>query len=138
MLNLVQVIYYKDKKVGINMIKNMECINLCSKDHVGLFKFYNEKLGIPVQFEGFGNHDGAKLGFGRYDMGITIWDENKWGSTASGQINLVFYCENLDTEYQDLKNRGVDLEPPVKMEWGSELVVKDPLGNTITLMEQHY
>ncbi|MFZ5966937.1 MAG: VOC family protein [Bacillota bacterium] len=121
------------------MIKRFECTNIYTKDTVGLIKFYSEQLGIPIQFEGFGNFDGAKIGFSRSEPGIVIWDENKWGKLSTGNVNFVFSCDSLDSTYEQLKSKGVELEPPAVAVWGGkEINFKDPEGNNITLLEQQY
>lgn len=99
--------------------------------------FNNEKLGISIQFEGYGNSDGARLGFGKQEPGIIIWDENKWGSLNSGTVSFAFFCDSLDATYRELKAKGVELDPPFTAVWGGrEINVKDPDGNNIILLEQ--
>lgn len=121
------------------MIQNFESISIYTKNPTELVKFYNEKLGLPIQFEGFGNYDGAKIGFSRTEPGIVIWDEIKWGRLSSGSVNFVFSCDSLDKTYEELKSRGVVLEPPIVMEWGGrELNLEDLEGNKITILEQRY
>lgn len=121
------------------MLKGFECTNIYTKDTAGLARFYSQQLGIPIQFEGFGNYDGAKIGFNRTEPGIVMWDENKWGKLSQGVVNFVFSCDNLDDTYKELKSRGVGLEPPAIAEWGGrEINFKDPEGNNITILEQQY
>jgi predicted enzyme related to lactoylglutathione lyase len=121
------------------MISAFEGINLYSKDTAALAAFYAEVLGIPVPFEGYGNSDGAKLGFGKSQPGIIIWDENKWDKLTTGAVNLVFSCSNLDETYETLKARGLDCQPPATMEYGGkEMNFRDPDGNSITLLEGAY
>ena len=92
------------------MIKEFSGINISTKDPEMLVKFYNEKLGIPIVKEGFGNYDGAELGFDKDAPVIYIWDE-------------------------ELKLNGVELNPPITAEWGGkELKVVDPEGNKLTLL----
>lgn len=120
------------------MIRGYECVNIYTQDVQRLVEFYNLKLGIPIQFEGFGNYDGAKLGFNRTEPGIVIWDKNKWGESNNGNIIFVFSCDNLDKTYTELLERGIELEPPITMGWGKEMILKDPEGNKLILMEQAY
>ena len=117
------------------MIKEFKGINISTKDPAELVEFYNEKLGIPILDEGFGNYDGAELGFDRDAPVIYIWDERKWGKSNEGSVNLVFGCDNLDTTYEELKSSGVELDPPITAEWGGkELMVFDPEGNKVLLL----
>ena len=118
------------------MISSFEGINIYTKDTAALAAFYSEVLGIPIPFEGFGNFDGAKIGFDSHQPGIIIWDENKWGKPTTGIVNLVFSCKDLNETYEELKARGLDCEPPVIMEYGGmEMNFRDPEGNGITLLQ---
>ncbi|SET33461.1 Glyoxalase-like domain-containing protein [Natronincola peptidivorans] len=121
------------------MIKRFECINIYTENTKRLVEFYNDKLGIPIVFEGFGNYDGAKIGFNKTEAGIVIWDEKKWGKGHVGKANFVFSCDNLDTTYEELKAKGVELDPPIIADWGGrEMNLKDLDGNNILLLEQQY
>lgn len=121
------------------MISSFDGINLYSKDVAALADFYSAVLGIPVPFEGYGNSDGAKIAFSKDQPGIIIWDEHKWGKLTTGVVNLVFSCNSLDETYAELKQKGLDCEPPVMMEYGGkEMNFKDPDGNGITLLEGGY
>ena len=117
------------------MINAYVCINISSKDVKRLVDFYNGILGIPLVFEGYGDYDGAQLGFDKNAPTICIWDEHKWGA-YEGIVNLVFRCDSLDKTYEELRAKGLELEPPFKADWGGrELVFSDPEGNKIMLLE---
>lgn len=121
------------------MISSFEGINIYSKNPAALALFYAKVLGIPISFEGFGNSDGAKIGFDRGQPGIIIWDETKWDKLTTGVVNLVFSCSNLEETYEELKARGLDCEPPVTMEYGGkEMNFRDPDGKSITLLQGAY
>lgn len=121
------------------MITSFDGINLYSKDPAALAAFYSEVLGVPIPFEGFGQYDGAKIGFDRRQPGLIIWDESKWGKHTTGVVNLVFSRSSLDETYEQLKGKGLDCQPPVTMEYGGkEMNFRDPDGNGITLLEGGY
>lgn len=121
------------------MISSFEGLNIYTKDTAALAAFYSEVLGIPIPFEGFGNYDGAKIGFDRGQPGIIIWDENKWGKHTTGVVNLVFSCSDLDETYAELQARGLQCEPPMTMEYGGkEMNFRDLDGNGITLLQGAY
>ncbi|MCL6602281.1 MAG: VOC family protein [Paenibacillus sp.] len=121
------------------MITSFEGINIYTEDTAALAAFYSEVLGISVLFEGYGNFDGAKIGFNVNQPGIMIWDANKWNKLTTGVVNLVFSCSNLDDTYEMLKARGLDCNPPVTMEYGGkEMNFNDPDGNNITLLQGAY
>ncbi|KHL91909.1 glyoxalase [Paenibacillus sp. IHB B 3415] len=121
------------------MITSFDGINLYSKDPAALAAFYSGVLGVPIPFEGYGQYDGAKIGFDRSQPGIIIWDESKWEKLTTGAVNLVFSCSSLDETYEQLKGKGLDCQPPVTMEYGGkEMNFRDPDGNGITLLEGGY
>lgn len=117
------------------MIKAYVCINISSKDIKNLVNFYHGILEIPVIFEGYGDYDGIQLGFQKDAPTICIWDENKW-APYEGITNFVFRCDNLDQTYHELTSKGLKINPPYKADWGGrELVLADPEGNKVMLLE---
>lgn len=116
------------------MIIRFQCVNLSSKNPERLVRFYNEKLGIPIQ-EMDKNFDGVRLGFLKDAPVITIWNESRWGKSSEGSVNLVFSCDDLDKSYRELSDKGITLNPPVAAIWGGkELPLLDPDGNKILLL----
>ena len=116
------------------MIKSYQCVNISSVNPKALVEFYNEKLGIPI-LEFDINYDGVSLGFIKDAPTIVIWDENKWGKSSEGKVNFVFSCDDLDKTYVELKEKGVNLEPPTIAVWGGkELPLLDLEGNKILLL----
>lgn len=46
-----------------------------------------------------------------------------------------FYTSNIQSTYEDLKSKGVDITKPEKQEWGGIMsLVKDLDGNIFTLL----
>ncbi len=81
------------------------------------------------------NYDGVTFGNVNDEPVFWIWDENKWGKTNEGLVCFVFDCDDHDKTYEELKQKGVALDPPKKAVWGGmELYVKDPDGNTILIL----
>lgn len=118
------------------MITKYHCLNISSKDSEKLVKFYNEKLGIPI-LEFDKNYDGVSLGFIKGAPSIVIWDENKWGKSSEGKVNVVFSCDDLDKTYEELKDKGVKLDAPLRAVWGGkELPFFDLDGNKVLLLEE--
>ena len=118
------------------MINSFSCINLFSKNAAQLIAFYHEKLGIPIRSTIVDDSDGVNLGFLENAPTICIWDAAKWGVPANGPASFVFQCENLDATCEELKNKGLVFDPPVKFEWGTyELRLKDPDGNEVVVVE---
>jgi catechol 2,3-dioxygenase-like lactoylglutathione lyase family enzyme len=116
------------------MINKFSGINISSKDPKGLALFYRDVLGIKM-LEDDPNFDGVSFGNDKNEPKLWIWDENKWGKTNEGSVCLVFDCDDHDKTYQELKQKGVSLDPPKIAVWGGkELYVKDPDGNTILIL----
>ena len=110
-------------------------MNISSKDPEAMVKFYNEKLGIRILSNDLTNYDGIEIGFRMDQPRIWIWDEAKWGKSNTGTVTFVFQCDDHDRTYQELKRKGVELDPPAVASWGGmELYVKDPDGNTILIL----
>ena len=117
------------------MIIKYHCVNISSTNPKQLVEFYNEKLGIPI-IEPDKNYDGVALGFKEDAPVIVIWNETKWGKSSEGAVNFVFSCDNLDKTYNELKEKGIKLNPPETAVWGGrELNLLDPDGNKLLLLE---
>ena len=116
------------------MIKDFRGMNISSKDTKRLVLFYSEILGIPILGDD-PNYDGVEFGFIKDAPVFWIWDENKWGKSNEGAFCLVFECDDHDKTYDELKKKGINLEPPVTASWGGkELKLKDPDGNNILIL----
>lgn len=116
------------------MITSFRGFNISSKDPKRLVLFYRDILGIPVM-EDDENYDGVVFGYIENAPVFWIWDENKWGKSNDGAVCLVFECDDHDGTYNELRERGVALEPPKLAVWGGkELYLSDPDGNTVLLL----
>ena len=116
------------------MITNFRGMNISSKAPQRLVAFYRDTLGIPV-LEDDENSDGVTFGYHPDEPVFWIWDENKWGKIGTGTVCFVFDCDDHEKTYQELKAKGVELDPPKTAVWGGkELYVTDPDGNTLLLL----
>ena len=51
------------------------------------------------------------------------------------RVTFVFDCDDHDKTYEELKQKGVELEPPKNCSLGWEgTFLKDPDGNTILIL----
>ncbi|PAT01042.1 hypothetical protein CI105_08485 [Candidatus Izimaplasma bacterium ZiA1] len=117
------------------MIKKFSGLNISSKNPKRLVLFYKETLSIPV-LEDDSNYDGVSFGFLKDAPVFWIWDENRWGKSSDGKVNLVFECDSLDKTYEELKEAIDGLKPPKTAIWGGkEMHINDPDGNIILLLE---
>ena len=103
------------------MIKKFSGINITSKIPKELVSFYKDILEIPVIREDVSEYDGVLFGFIENAPVFCIWDENRWGNTRSsqGHVCLFFHCDNHEKTYEELKAKGVSLEPPNIVPWGN-------------------
>lgn len=119
------------------MLNRFTGVNIYADDPGEIIDFYHNKLGIPILDEGYGEYDGAQLGFIKGAPVIYIWNKRKWEELGQGTVNLVFTCTSLDEVYHQLKAKNMTLEPPFKAAWGGrELTLADPMGNPLTLLEE--
>ena len=116
------------------MITKFSGMNITSKNPEQLALFYKDILGVKM-LEEDENYDGVSFGNNGDEPIFWIWDENKWGKSNDGTVCLVFGCDDHDKTYEELKAKGVELDPPKTAVWGGkELYVKDPDGNTILIL----
>ena len=120
------------------MIKKFCGINISSKDPKRLILFYKDILSIPIIDKGISEYDGVAFGFIENAPVFCIWDENKWGKirNSQGMVCLTFDCDDPEITYDELKAKGVSLEPAKTVPWGNEkeLFIKDPDGNTVYIL----
>jgi len=108
--------------------------NISSTDPERLALFYRDVLGVTM-FGDDPNYDGVAFGNNENEPIFWIWDENKWGKSNTGAVTLVFDYADLNKFYADLRQKGVELDPPKTAVWGGkELIIKDPDGNTILFL----
>ena len=116
------------------MITKFRGMNISSKDPKRLALFYRDVLELKM-LESDENYDGVTFGNDNDEPVFWIWDENTWGKSNIGAVTFVFNCDNHDKTYEELKQKGVELDPPKTAVWGGkELYVKDPDGNTILIL----
>jgi len=116
------------------MIVKFRGMNISSKDPKRLALFYQDILGIKM-IERDPDYDGVTFGNNENEPVFWIWDENKWGKANAGTVTFVFDCDDHDKTYEELRQKGVELDPPKTAVWGGkELYVKDPDGNIILIL----
>jgi len=116
------------------MITKFRGMNISSDDPKKLALFYRDVLGLTMLDEDE-NFDGVTFGNCEGEPVIWIWDAKNWGKSNTGTVTLVFDCDDHDKTYEELKAKGVALDPPKVAVWGGkELFVKDPDGNTILIL----
>jgi len=109
-------------------------MNITSKDPKRLALFYKDVLGVTM-LEEDPNFDGVTFGNNQNEPVFWIWDEKVWGKANTGAVTFVFDHDDLNKLYEELKGKGVELDPPKTADWGGqELIAKDPDGNTVMFL----
>lgn len=129
--NIPQKLKHEGRK---NMITKFLGMNISSKNPEKLVLFYRDVLGLKI-LDKCSDYDGVAFGNDNNEPVFWIWDENKWGNSNEGPVCLVFNCDDHDKTYNELKQKGISLEPPIIAAWGGkELYAKDPDGNIILIL----
>lgn len=114
------------------MIKSSE-IHISSKNPERLAIFYRDILCRRMAGDG-PDFDGVSFEGENGNPTVWIWDEKKHGKKNEGPVFLTIDCPDPDRTYHNLKQKGVELDPPKVVSWsGKGLYVTDPDGNTIML-----
>jgi predicted enzyme related to lactoylglutathione lyase len=118
------------------MITKLLGQNISTKDPKMIAEFY-QSIGAKV-FRTFGeSYDGSRIANTEEATCVYIWDSNKWGAASAGYVNLVFEVDSLQKTYEELKVKGLNIDPPEKQTWGGyELHLVDPDGNRISFLEK--
>lgn len=99
--------------------------------------FYRDTLGLPLKFTSPGwtefNNGGTTLALHRHMGG-----EAREAQPAAGQATLVFAVDDIQSAYEELKDRGARFSmAPQKQVSGQTLaVLHDPDGFGITLQQR--
>lgn len=118
------------------MVNGFYCTNIFSANAKALIAFYRDVLEIPVQKTDMDDYNGVYFGFIKDAPTLCVWDAEAFSAPVSGNMSFVFSCADLDKTIEELANKGIQLEPPVKYDWGTyELRLKDPDNNEIVIAE---
>lgn len=115
------------------MIKDFQCVNISSKNPKALADFYR-LIGAPVCVEN-DCYDGWNIGSQEKGGYVCCWDENRWGKSTAGYVTIVLSSDDVQKTYEELKSKGLDIDPPNTASWGGlELTFKDPDGNIVLVL----
>ena len=94
--------------------------------------FYEDKLGFQVETRGeqliqYKSSDGAAT------LALSAGEPSQADSTE-----LWWFVENADATHNELASKGVQIASPPKDEpFGRAFSIKDPVGNTLYLLQLH-
>ena len=97
--------------------------------------FYETALGFKVDWEHrFGSTFPVFMQVSREGM-ILYLSEHEGDCQPGGLVHL--YVPNVDSWYSELKDRGVEVQPPRNQPWGNrDMRISDPDGNSLCICTQ--
>lgn len=102
-------------------------MNISLKDPKRLALFYRDVSGLPMLNES-PDYDGVTFGSSNKEPVLWIWDESKRGRANEGAVCRVFHCDDHDKTYEELKQKGVDLDSPKTAVWGGKRALCEGSG----------
>ena len=113
------------------MITSFFRFNLTSENPKSLVEFYRDVIGMPLLGEIEPYYDGVSFGF-TAEPHLCIWRADAHQKANSGSAELVFMCDDVNKTYDELRQRGLELNPPFETYWGGiVLECNDPDGNLL-------
>ena len=123
-----QGLYTKTRQKGAFFMKLGE-VCLLTGDVIRLADFYRKLLGIKS------GGDSVHQTLISEETALTIYDDGKKRPSPSHNIQLAFTVEDVDQEFERLREMGVKIvDPPTDRPWGARnMSLLDPDGNLIFL-----
>jgi lactoylglutathione lyase len=128
------------------MINTIGGIVIMVSDQAQAVKFYTEKIGFDIRLN-VPFYDGKWIEVAPKDSESTlsIMEPNSQmmspeelelaKKTIGRNTSVWFFSSDIQSTYEELKSKGVDITKPEKQEWGGILsLVKDLDGNVFTLL----
>ncbi|MGI0033569.1 MAG: VOC family protein [Nitrososphaeraceae archaeon] len=128
------------------MINTIGGIVIMVSDQAQAVKFYTEKIGFDIRLN-------VPLYGGKWievapkdsESTLSIMEPNSQmmspeelelaKKTIGRNTGVWFFSSDIQSTYEELKSKGVDITKPEKQEWGGILsIVKDLDGNVFTLL----
>ncbi|MGH9973937.1 MAG: VOC family protein [Nitrososphaeraceae archaeon] len=128
------------------MINTIGGIVIMVSDQAQAVKFYTEKIGFDIRLN-------VPLYGGKWievapkdsESTLSIMEPNsqmmspeeleRAKKTIGRNTGVWFFSSDIQSTYEELKSKGVDITKPEKQEWGGILsIVKDLDGNVFTLL----
>jgi len=128
------------------MINTIGGIVIMVSDQAQAVKFYTEKIGFDIRLN-VPFYGGKWIEVAPKDSESTLSimepnsqmmspDELELAKRTIGRnTGIWFFSSDIQSTYEELKSKAVDITKPEKQEWGGILsLVKDPDGNVFTLL----
>jgi lactoylglutathione lyase len=129
------------------MIDKLGGIVVIVSDQQKAMEFYSQKLGFEIKTDtSFVGIRWIEVGPKHSQSSISLMLPNVQMMSNEGVVEAVkkgigtetgiwFYSDDMQSTYEDLKNKGVDITPPEKQEWGGIMSkFKDLDGNLYSII----
>ena len=128
------------------MIDTIGGVVIMVSDQAQAVKFYAEKVGFDIRLNvPFFGGKWIEIAPKDSESTLSIMEPNAQlmppeeleiaRKNIGRNTGVWFYTSNIQSTYEDLKSKGVDITKPEKQEWGGIMsLVKDLDGNVFTLL----
>jgi lactoylglutathione lyase len=128
------------------MINTIGGIVIMVSDQAQAVKFYTEKIGFDIRLNvPFYGGKWIEVAPKDSESTLSIMEPNSQmmspeelelaKKTIGRNTGVWFFSSDIQSTYEELKSKGVDITKPEKQEWGGILsLVKDLDGNVFTLL----
>jgi predicted enzyme related to lactoylglutathione lyase len=113
------------------MLKRINFLAVPVQDHDRALEFWTKKVGLRVfTDQTVGNMRWIELQIPGAETMLVL--HKKPGHTPGKEPAVAFAADNVQTTYDELRERGVEfVQPPKKEHWGESATFKDSEGNLI-------
>ena len=130
----------------LEMIDTIGGVVIMVSDQARAVKFYAEKVGFDIRLNvPFYGGKWIEVAPKDSESTLSIMEPNPQlmspeeleiaGKNIGRNTGVWFYTSDIQSTYEDLKSKGVDITKPEKQEWGGIMsLVKDLDGNIFTLL----
>lgn len=118
------------------MIRGVKFASIPVNDQKRAVAFYTDRLGFRILTDQPFNNEQRwiELGGAGADTRIVLFKFDNSGLQPGGFMNVVFWSDNVEKTYEELKAKGVEFVQPAKTEhWGTSAIFKDCEGNQFVL-----
>jgi len=121
------------------MIESLSAAIVVTRNVEGVARFYRDVLGVPLESEqhrGGGEvlHFGCMLGATHF----AVHPVDNWPGaeeTGPGGMRLAFDVGDAGGEAERLRGLGVPAVGPLEMGWAKRVLLRDPDGNLVELVQ---
>ena len=130
----------------MELINTIGGVVIMVSDQAQALKFYTEKIGLDIRLnvhfyggkwiEVAPKDSESTLSIMEPNSQMMTQDELEIARKNIGRNTGVwFFTSDIQSTYEELKSKGIDITKPEKQEWGGTLAhFEDPAGNILTLV----